>query len=186
MNYDKEFENHIVATKFVSPDNKCGYFIVRNQEDSNLWFQITFAPGVFMLSGDIGEMVFNKPLGWLSESVINSTDYLLEKLSQDMKNPKRFSVSEAADYLEDELEALKHELNEPEAKEKIEAIEDAKFVLWDAEDNPPEVTYHNFIEATLPLWEGNDVPVLEKLTDKTKLRIAALRKFCQLVPDIYK
>lgn len=187
MDYDKEFENHVVSSKFVSKENNCGFFVIENPNDCNFWFKITFSPGIFMLSGDIGEMVFKKPIGWLQDSSLNSTSYLLEKLSEDIKSPYEFSVKKVEEFLEDEVRSLINETEDVHLKEDLEdAIIDTKNALSEAEDKPPEVNMYEFYNASRPLWDGCDPPNVETVRHKVWLQIAALRKFHQLVPNVYE
>jgi hypothetical protein len=158
-----------------------GYFKVRHPEESFYWFQVSYAPGVVTLSGDVGCLMFyHRNLQWLLES-IDSPHYLMQSVPQQFKVKER-SRREAVHWLED---SIKSEKSRPQYGLKprsdiLRLLADARrsLLVSDA-DTLSEDQYHELLESTREFWV-DEPPCLDEFTMQTYWQLAALRCFERL------
>ena len=48
------FASHIIIKREIPADKSAGYYLVMGEKGSEFWFQVTFAPKLIVLSGDMG------------------------------------------------------------------------------------------------------------------------------------
>jgi hypothetical protein len=158
-----------------------GYFKVRHPDESFYWFQVSYAPGVVTLSGDVGCLMFyHRNLKWLLES-IDSLGYLMQSVPQQFEVKER-SRREACKWLE---ESIKSEKERPKYGLKsrpsmVRLLTDAKkeLLVSDA-DRLSEAEYDSLLESTRDYWV-DDPPSLDDFTMQTYWQLAALRCFERL------
>jgi len=170
------FENHLINRHVTSEDGKVGYYFIKNPERSAYWFQITYSPGIFVLSGDCYELMVKKPLTWLTKGTIKSTDYFLEKVVN-REQYLQFSMKKANDFIED-IEKAGYTTNARKM-----ALDDLKDCLECISGDllHPKVAEYQFLEAANFFIEDRDYPDVLEVTDMFKLQMQALTKFCELI-----
>lgn len=172
------FKSHEIDSYFTNEDYNVGYYVVKNPTTSVYWFQITYSPGMFTLSGDCYELMVNKPIGWLSKETIKSTDYFLEKVVN-REQYLQFSMKKANDFIE-EIEKEGYTTN----ARKI-ALDDLRDCLENISGDllHPKVAEYQFLEAASFFIEDRDYPDLLEPTDRFKFQMQALTRFCELLKE---
>jgi hypothetical protein len=170
----KYFADHVIIEQNLTADGKSGYYRIKNPAESAYWFRVTFAPGMFVMDGDIGELVVNKPLSWLSLSTLNSESYFLSKTAF---TESLFDFdSEGA---KEELESIKKETQDEKI---IDACDEGIYYL---NNNSPFYDYrasvNEFLNVASDAWEDTDYPSFKTPSSSTQFKIAALKKFVELL-----
>lgn len=169
----KYFVDHKIVTKSLSPDGNFGYYVIRQPSTSMHWFQVTFAPGVFAVTGDLGSMMVERSLSWLSLDTLNSTSYFLGKTAF---SDKLFSFDKEAAVKE--LIQIKNEVIDEKIKE---VCDDGLDFL---RDEGPFYDYRSslqeFLRITCDVWEDSDHPLFRMPSNSTEFIIEALRRFLAL------
>jgi hypothetical protein len=164
MNY---FNDHEILKQSISNDGETGYYVVGKKGTSAYSFQITFSPGMFALTGDIGELLVKRSLSWLSKSTIKSTSYFLEKTAF-TKHLLEFDTDHASEYLRELSEAQQHDLSylsdEFEEYSQLSYREARNRFIDDVIDFDPDCWDHNFSRPSYA----------------TLVKLEALQKFCEL------
>lgn len=170
------FKSHVLHKAVHSDDGKVGYYVVKNPVTSVFWFQVTYSPGIFVLSGDCYEMIVKKPLTWLTKSTINSTSYFMEKVVN-REQYMQFSMSKANDFIEE----IEKEGYTTDAR-KV-ALEDLKDCLENISGDllHPKVAEYRFLSDAAFFIEDRDYPDVLEPTDQFKFQMKALTKFCELI-----
>jgi hypothetical protein len=161
------FNHHEILEQSISSDGKTGYYLVGQKGTSTHSFQITFSPGMFSFTGDIGELLVLRSLSWLSKSTIKSTSYFLSKTAF-TEYLLEFDIDHALEYL--------RELSE-------EKQEDLSYISTEFEEYS-HLTYREartrFIDDVLEFdqdcWDRN----FSRPKYSTLVILEALQKFCEL------
>lgn len=163
----KYFDSHEILEQSISSDGKAGHYVIGKKGTSVYSFQITFSPGMFALTGDIGELLVCRSLSWLSKETIQSTQYFLSNTAF-TENLLEFDCDHAQEY----LKQLSEEKQEDLSHISMEFEEYSQLSYREARNR--------FIDEVLEFdqdcWDYN----FSRPKYSTLIKLEALQKFCAL------